>query len=137
MDSIKLSKIFRKASDILALYDNVPVDIVLDDIYRIIRAEKLTKTNEPTNDQESIVISDELINRMSTMNSEELTMFLQESEDFQSKKAILNLAKMLSITTSSRNNYSALSHSIVKYFERQRMDKLIREDRTSNFSTEN
>lgn len=48
---------------------------------------------------------------------------------FQSREVLLAIAKEMSIVSSNRQTIAALKHSIVKYFERQNMDQLIRFDR--------
>ncbi|MBT2289493.1 hypothetical protein J7E73_10185 [Paenibacillus albidus] len=135
MNAKNLSNLFKKASEILALYDDSPIEDVLDDIYNIVRNDKKSKPRKRNNNDLDIVITNDLIQEMTRLNSEELAKFLKESEIFQSKKALVQLAKELSITTSDRNNSNTLSHSIIKFFERQKLDKFIREDR--NLETPN
>ncbi|GGA46894.1 hypothetical protein [Paenibacillus physcomitrellae] len=138
MEAKELSVILSKMSAILSLYDDVAIEEALDDIYKMVRANKREKSGNITKNENEVdfSISEELISMMSKMSSEELTKYLQENEQFQSKGAILKLARTLSITTSTRNNVPTLSHSIVKFFERQKMDKLIREDRNADVSGE-
>lgn len=133
MDAKELSTILNTASQILSLYGNTPIDEALEDILKIARIEKKVKSNNITKNKTEVdvEITDILIKRMSEMSSEELNKFLQGDERFQTRGALLKLAKTLSITTSTRNNVPTLSHSIIKFFERQKMDKFIREDRTA------
>lgn len=133
MNAKELSLILKKVSDILSLYNDKPIEYVLDDINKILKNEKkenALKRVENYNETD-IEITEGLIQSLEKMNSEELAKYLQKDSKFKNKKSLLKLAKALSITTSSRNSLITLSHSIVKYFERQKMDKFIREDRNT------
>ncbi|KAB2951075.1 hypothetical protein F9B85_13500 [Heliorestis acidaminivorans] len=135
MNTSEVSKILRKTADILDLFGDIPLQEALDDIYRTIdRKKSNTKKEIRAKEEEannSILITDELILQMSEMKNDELSNFLKNHKIFNSKSGLLSLAEKLSLQLSARNNIETLAHSILKHFERLRLDTMIQNERNN------
>jgi len=138
MKTSDVSNLLRKASKILNLFGDIPLEDALDKIYAITKdnvgeLENDNKLKKYTTTLDlSAVINDDLIENMSRMNGDELADFLQSSHIFKSKESFRYLADKLSLTSSKRHNIETLKHFIITYFERGRMDDILRNDRKQN-----
>lgn len=138
MKTSDVSSLLRKASKILDLFGNIPLEDSLDKIYTTIKDNvgELENGNKSKKDTTTLdlssVINDNLIDNMSRMNGDELINFLQSSHIFKSKESFRYLADKLSLTNSKRHNIETLKHFIITYFERGRMDDILKNDRKSN-----
>lgn len=135
MKASEISLILKKCTEILELFGDIPLTDALDKLYHIAQdnvsgmEEQKKEKKDTTAVDMSFIINDALIERMSKMNSDELSTFLQNSDTFKSKAALMYLAEKLSITSSKRHNIETLKHFIVTHFERGRMDDIIKNDR--------
>lgn len=138
MKTSEISSLLRKASKILDLFGDIPLGDALDKIYDITKnnvgeLENYNKSKKDTTTLDlSTVINDDLIESMSRMNGDELNDFLQSSHIFKSKESFRYLADKLSLTSSKRHNIETLKHFIITYFERGRMDDILKNDRKPN-----
>ncbi len=137
MRSQELSNIFEKLSRILSCYEDLPVEKALDEILRTIKEQPSARKKKPigqggpASNQE---ITKDAIFQLSNMDTHEIVRYLSESEYFQSKHNLLELAEELSISVSSRTTISTIVHSIAKSFERNKLDHLIRNGRNPSNS---
>lgn len=134
MKANQVAKILRQLSDILSMFGDEPLSDALTEIQHLVdfNKEKSGRNNpERQSVEENLIIEPELISRMSQMSNDELKDFLKSSDVFKSKKALMKLANALSLSVSTRGNIDSLIHTILKYFERQRLDTIIRNDRNS------
>lgn len=132
MKTSEISLIFKRCSQILELFADLPLKDAIDKLYYIAQnsvtgiGEQKQEKKETSTVKISCTINDELIDSMSKMDSNELSEFLQNSDNFKSKSSLMYLAKKLSITNSKRHNIETLKHFIVTHFERGRMDDIIK-----------
>lgn len=137
MNTSEISLILKKCTEILELFGDIPLTDALEKLYDIAQisvlgVEEQKKEKKDISDVDIIcTINDGLIERMSKMDSNELSAFLRDSDTFKSKAALLYLAEKLSITSSKRHNIETLNHFIVTYFERGRMNDIIKNKRNN------
>ncbi|PEM44307.1 hypothetical protein [Bacillus toyonensis] len=136
MKARELAILLRKTANILDFYEDSEVSEVLDQILLLVKQNsKATKKNinkeqkvQRQDVEESIDIHG-IISTLHRMDSKELEDYLNKEKIFQSRESLLRLAKEMSIVSSNRQTIAALKHSIIKYFERQKLDHIIRVDR--------
>jgi hypothetical protein len=136
MKAGEIANLLRKTADILDYYEDNEMLDVLDNILFLVKENsKETKKNSEKErksskkDSEEIIDKQQIISAISQMDKNELEYYLNNDKIFQSREVLLAIAKEMSIVSSNRQTIAALKHSIVKYFERQNMDQLIRFDR--------
>lgn len=132
MTARELSTVLGKLSKLLSLYDDLPIDEALDQIYQAAKTHggPSSKRSHRHTGQRSMILEADVISTLSSMNTDGIIRFLSEEEAFQSKGALTTLARALSISISPRNTKQALIHSIAKHFERTKMDDLISRGRS-------
>lgn len=136
MKARELATILRKTANILEFYEDNEVNEALDQILLLVKQNSKTTKKDINKGkkvqkqviEESIDIQG-IINTLQQMDNKELEHYLNNEKLFQSRESLLKIAKEMSIVSSNRQTIAALKHSIIKYFERQNMDHIIRIDR--------
>lgn len=128
MNAKKLATILDKMSIILKNYENEDVEVALDDIIKLLNAQKketieikkdIEYDSENNNDIKFFV------SKLEGANSEQIMLLLEDKP----KKFLLEIAKTLSLTSSTRQSKATLQHSINKFYERRKIDEIIRNER--------
>ncbi|MFC5604755.1 hypothetical protein [Sporosarcina koreensis] len=130
MKSKELASLLRKTADILDCFEGQKFDEALDAILQLVKQnstfqKEVTKRKK---DDETIDYTN-IITNMYQMSGEELNVYLSTNNALKTKKSLLALAKELSLSTSTRQTKDVIQHSIIKYFERRKMDDFIRTER--------
>ncbi|MCM3636582.1 hypothetical protein M3152_02530 [Sporosarcina luteola] len=135
MKSKELARLFRKTAVILDYFEEQEIEEAMDAILRLVKQNSASQKEatakivvERKKDEETIDFSN-LITDMYQMSGEELNDYLSTNKDLKTKKNLLAFAKELSISTSTRQTKDVIKHSIIKYFERRKMDDFIRTER--------
>lgn len=135
MQSKELASILRRTADILDHYEEKNLDEVLKEILFLVKknseSQKITPKKNLVESTKSVEVIDycKIITVLNQMNGKEINEYLENEKLLKTKKALLALAKEMSIASSTRQTKEVIKHSIIKYFERQRMDDLIRIER--------
>lgn len=131
MKAGKLARILNKCSCILKLFGDEDIEAALDEIFNICAEAKNLKGKEPkaeTSDYHT-VINEEYIKMLAGLNRAELDKKLLSEDIFKNKGALLYLTNQLGIASTKRQSMENLRYYISSYFERARMDEIIKNDR--------
>lgn len=133
MKAGKLARILNKCSVILELFGDTDMEASLDEIYIICAEAKGKKEKTPKTEKLDyhMVINEEYIQRLAGLNRTELDKVLLSEDIFKNKSALLYLADQLGITGTKRQSMENLRYYISSYFERARMDDIIKNDRVT------
>lgn len=133
MKAGKLARILNKCSSILELFGDVDIETALDEISDICTEAKNQKgkiQKAETPDYHTI-INDEYIKMLSGLNRTDLDKKLLSEDILKNKGALLYLADQLGIASPKRQSMENLRYYISSYFERARMDEIIKNDRVT------
>lgn len=134
MQTKELASILRKTADLLDYYEEKDLDKALDDILFLVKKNSKSQTIvikkeavQPNNSDD--IDYQNIITILRQKNGKEIDDYLNNEKVLKTKKALLGLAKEMSIASSTRQTKEVIKHSIIKYFERQNIDDIIRIDR--------
>lgn len=133
MKAGKLARILNKCSCILELFGDVDIEMALDEISNICTEAKKQKgkiSKSEVADYHTI-INDEYIKMLAGLNRTDLDKKLLSEDIFKNKAALLYLADQLGISSAKRQSMENLRYYISSYFERARMDDIIKNDRVT------
>lgn len=133
MKAGKLVRILKKCSRILELFGDVDVEAALDEIFNICADAKKLKEKVPKEEIQDYhtIINDEYIKMLAGLNRTDLDKKLLSEGIFKNKGALLYLANQLGIAGTKRQSMENLRYYISSYFERARMDEIIKNDRVT------
>jgi hypothetical protein len=136
MQTKEVARILRSTADILDHYEGKNLDSALNEILSLIkknsksqRVEVKKVSMERNTSDGAIGDFQHIIDILSKKQGKEIEEYLTNDKFLNTKKSLLALAKEMSIACSSRQTKDVIKHSIIKYFERQKMDYLIRIER--------
>lgn len=121
----ELSSITLKISKILKVYGETEIEDVLDDILQLVENNRKENNKNIITKEELPFETQMIIENLKNMRISEIEMYLSN----QPKKILLEIADQLYISTNSRQTIKNLIYSISKYFERNKIDHMIRVDR--------
>lgn len=138
MRAKKLAQILNKCSNILEIYGDMEVETALEEIFS---ACNKTKREEGTHIKAEIpdyhiMINDDYIKMLASLNRTDLDEKLRTEDVLKSKNALLYLASQLGISSTKRQSMENLRYYILSYFERNRMDEIIKNNRVMQPSDE-
>lgn len=138
MRAKKLAQILNKCSNILEIYGDMEVETALEEIFS---ACNKTKSEEGTHIKAEIpdyhiMINDDYIKMLASLNRTDLDEKLRTEDVLKSKNALLYLASQLGISSTKRQSVENLRYYILSYFERNRMDEIIKNNRVMQPSDE-
>ncbi|WP_342546653.1 hypothetical protein [Lysinibacillus sp. FSL K6-4013] len=125
MKASELSSITLKISKILKVYGETEIEDVLDDILQLVENNRKENNKNIITKEELPFETQMIIENLKNMRISEIEMYLSN----QPKKILLEIADQLYISTNSRQTIKNLIYSISKYFERNKIDHMIRVDR--------
>lgn len=132
MHTKEVASILRKTAEILDQFEEKDLDKALGEILLIVKKNSDPQTIddkkesfEPNNRDDDIDYQN-IITILRQKNGKEIEDYLNNEKVLKTKKALLGLAKAMSIASSTRQTKEVLKHSMIKYFERQKMDDIIR-----------
>ncbi|QFF98035.1 hypothetical protein PB01_03935 [Psychrobacillus glaciei] len=135
MQSKELANMLRKTADILVHFEGKNLDEALYEILSLVNKNSRSRTEvvnqkpvERNNSNEDIDWQN-IITILKQKNGKEIEEYLNCEKILKPKKALLELAKEMSVASSTRQTKEVIKHSIIKYFERQKMDDIIRIER--------
>lgn len=131
MKAGKFARILSKSSCILELFDDMDIEMALDEIFDICveaksAKEKTLKVEAP---DYHATINEDYIKMLAGLTRTDLEKKLLSEDIFKNKGALLYLANQLGIASTKRQSMENLRYYIASYFERARMDKIIKNDR--------
>lgn len=139
MESKELADLLRSAADILDHYKGKKMDEVVHELLLLVKSNNTSQKEVSKNHMTSCEVVEvgvdysTIILKLNQMSGKEITAFLNEDKTMKTKKDLLAFAKALSLSSSTRQTKEVIKHSIVKYFERRKMDDLIRVERDRSF----
>ena len=104
----------------------------LEHLLKLVQKSKSQQGDRLREPVEVQPLSQETINRLTTMSPAQIEQFLRTAEEFANLGRIRELAEHLGITVSRRQNHAALVNMIVRHFEARQMDFIIRGSRTKD-----
>lgn len=131
MKVVKFVRILNRCSDILELFGDLDVETALEEIYNTCAKAKSVEEvciKEELPDYH-VVINSEYIKMLASLSRKDLDEKLQSEDILKSKSALLYLASQLGISSSKRQSMDNLRYYISSYFERNRMDEMIKNSR--------
>lgn len=124
------SKALKKLPD-ANIHDSIElINKLIDEKYSPKKGKERTGTTPP-------IIPEDIIKLLHDATAAEAESILNSNSLFVSTSSISNLAKILGIETSKRQNRSALINSIVRYLEARKMSSIIRNDSTAETKPQN
>ncbi len=133
MKAGEFTRILNKCSCILELFGDMDIETALDEISNICAEAKKQKGKVPkveTPDYHTI-INEEYIKMLAGLNRADLDKKLLSEDILKNKGALLYLANQLGIASPKRQSMENLRYYISSYFERARMDEIIKNDRVT------
>ena len=129
----KLVRILNKCSCILELFGDVDIETALDEISNICAEakDKKGKVQKVEISDYHTIINEEYIKMLSGLNRTDLDKKLLSEDILKNKGALLYLADQLGIASPKRQSMENLRYYISYYFERARMDEIIKNDRVT------
>ncbi len=138
MRSHELARILKVFSDVLYELPDKNIEAALNEILEILKGKKtpnksetnFSKLNSRASDEAEsdlpLEIPEELIKSLNTMSLQDVRQLLDSDPQWKKTAALRALANRLDIEISSRQNRSAITHTILKHLERARLDTTIR-----------
>ena len=131
MRAKKLAQILNKCSNILEIFGDMEVETALEEIFSAcikVKSEKGAHIKTEIPDYH-IIINDDYIKMLASLNRTDLDEKLRTEDVLKNKNALLYLASQLGISSTKRQSVENLRYYILSYFERNRMDEIIKNNR--------
>lgn len=138
MRAKKLAQILNKCSIILEIFGDMEVEAALEEIFSAcikVKNEEGTHIKAEIPDYH-IMINDDYIKMLASLNRTDLDEKLRTEDVLKNKNALLYLASQLGISSTKRQSMENLRFYILSYFERNRMDEIIKNNRVMQPSDE-
>ena len=135
MKTKEVARILRTTADILDHYEGKSLDSALNEILSLIKKNsecqivEAKKISVKRDTPDETIDFQHIIDILSKKKGKEIEAYITNDKLLNTKKSLLALAKEMSIACSTRQTKDVIKHSIIKYFERQKMDYLIRIER--------